>query len=573
MASQPARTKKILAILGVISAMALVLVLSFRLWIQPVVDQAVQLGLEQLQERGYLVDYEKLRFYPLRRRVVLQNVLVAIDTTRIRSGTCFTANLSKLEVKLEKYPLGENNRFLAIQRVYLKDPVVQLHSSGAFNQTDQPSEPLNYYSLIQPVLDSLSVESIRVENGLFKQLASQETSDTLEIKGISLLLEKLYLDSLQSSQNRGLPSIGAFTVSVDSLQQISQDSLYAFSIAKTQINVLDSTVILHDVQVQSNSEKFESKTYSDDQKSHWQTQISSIRITSIHPSHWFTSRQVVSGRISIDSAILKVRRNKGLRRSSRFQPLLASAMQSIPLQFKIDTITVWNSRIIYREKNTASVRAGAISFDNLYASLYNATNFPTSHEVFEANIRTDLMNRGRFNVSLQMPLNREDGYHRLTGKLGRMHLTEMNTFLEPVAFTSVQNGVANRLSFEIEADNHSAQGKVHFIYSGLKVSLLNQDAPQNPAIRELVGTWLANWFVVKTNNPTRRQPLRIGNIYYQRDPSRSIFSYWCHSLLSGLKESIGLSKPDETTASTQMLAKEEESRPGLIRRIFKKSQD
>ncbi|MEO0332808.1 MAG: hypothetical protein AAF223_14180, partial [Bacteroidota bacterium] len=172
----------------------------------------------------------------------------------------------------------------------------------------------------------------------------------------------------------------------------------------------------------------------------------------------------------------------------------------------------------------------------------------------------------------QVPLDRKDGYHRLIGKLDRMHLSKINKFLEPVAFASVQNGVANRLSFEIEADRYSAQGEVHFMYSGLKIALLNQEDPQNPAIRELLGTWLANWFVVKTDNPTRNQSLRVGHIHYERDPNRSVFSYWCYSLLSGLKESIGLSKPDEVTVSTQAL-NEEEDRPGLIRRIFKKPQD
>lgn len=180
------------------------------------------------------------------------------------------------------------------------------------------------------------------------------------------------------------------------------------------------------------------------------------------------------------------------------------------------------------------------------------------------------MNSGHFNLSVQVPLNRADGYHRVVGELDQMHLIRMNAFLEPVAFASVRSGILNKLSFEMTIDDYASEGKIHCIYNDLKISLLNPDDPQNPAVRELLGTWLVNWFVVKADNPTRNQPLRIGTIYLERDPSQSVFSYWSHSLLSGLKESVGLAKPSETTASAEVLSKEDEDQPGLLKRIFKK---
>ena len=247
-------------------------------------------------------------------------------------------------------------------------------------------------------------------------------------------------------------------------------------------------------------------------------------------------------------------------------------LQSVPLAFQVETIIVQASQIEYEERNGLSNRSGRISFDRLYASLYGATNIFSSQNTFEANIRAAFMNAGIFDLSLRVPLNSEQGYHQIRGEISQMHLDKLNPFLEPVAFASVKSGMLNKLTFEINADERISTGKAYFIYDDLKISLVNQEHPKNPAIREMLGTWVANWFVVKTDNPTRNQPLRVGQIYYERDPGRSVFSYWCYSLLSGLKASIGLSKPGEVTASTQAITKEEE-RPGLIKRIFKKSKN
>lgn len=117
-------------------------------------------------------------------------------------------------------------------------------------------------------------------------------------------------------------------------------------------------------------------------------------------------------------------------------------------------------------------------------------------------------------------------------------------------------------------NNRAATGEVRFIYNDLKVDLLNQDDPDNPALKEVLGTWLANWFVVKTDNPTRNQSLRMGNIYFDYEAKRSIVSYWCQGLLSGIKESVGLPTTEPPTASIETNETEAEEKPGLLKRIF-----
>ncbi len=571
MATQPPLLRKLLILLGGVSAIVLVIILSFRLWIQPLVDQAVQLGLSQLHEQGYQVNYQKLKFHPLRREIVLRGASVSVDTAQV-AGNYFTGELAELKIKLNQYPYWETDRFLAIQQIHLQNPVIRLHSSDTIYQTDESSKPLSYYALIQPFLDSLSIESIRIENGQLKQALSQKIRDTLVVSGINIALTDLYLDSLRSSTNQGLPTLASFNISLDSVRQMSKDSLYAFSVGAVEVDVLDKTIHIQDFQVQPTFNKDELITLFDQQHNQFAAKISSLKVTGIQLNQWVKSTQLRAQRISVDSAHLAIFKDKRLLQNRAVKPLLQTMLQSVPLAFQVDTIIVQASQIEYEERNGLSNRSGRISFDRLYASLYGATNIFSSQNTFEANIRAAFMNAGIFDLSLRVPLNSEQGYHQIRGELSQMHLDKLNPFLEPVAFASVKSGMLNKLTFEINADERISTGKAYFIYDDLKISLVNQEHPKNPAIREMLGTWVANWFVVKTDNPTRNQPLRVGQIYYERDPGRSVFSYWCYSLLSGLKASIGLSKPGEVTASTQAITKEEE-RPGLIKRIFKKSKN
>jgi hypothetical protein len=143
----------------------------------------------------------------------------------------------------------------------------------------------------------------------------------------------------------------------------------------------------------------------------------------------------------------------------------------------------------------------------------------------------------------------------------------MNGMLETTAFASVESGHAYAIKFDMNLNSTTSSGDVHFAYRDLKIKLLNKDDPDDPKFKEMVGSLVANLFVVKTDNPSNKsQPLRIGNIHFEHDPTKSVFFYWWRSLLSGLKESMGIS--NEAPAADKETSEEEKE--GFFKRLFKK---
>jgi hypothetical protein len=148
------------------------------------------------------------------------------------------------------------------------------------------------------------------------------------------------------------------------------------------------------------------------------------------------------------------------------------------------------------------------------------------------------MGEGSVNAVLRAPLTDGDGTFTLSGVLSPMSLMPLNKMLGPVAFIKIKSGANENLIFEFNANDSYAQGSMKFYYKNLKVSLLSKKGQDNIGMGNAIGSFFANTFIVRSNNPSIFL-LRNGDIYFERDAAKSIFNYWSKSILSGVISSIG----------------------------------
>jgi hypothetical protein len=108
--------------------------------------------------------------------------------------------------------------------------------------------------------------------------------------------------------------------------------------------------------------------------------------------------------------------------------------------------------------------------------------------------------------------------------------------LRNVAFVEVEDGLVESLSADLELTSSASSGQVQLLYRDLKISFLNKDNPDKKGLKQWAGDFIANTFVLKSNNLGDKP--RIGVITYPRDKEKSIFAYWWKSLLEGIKQII-----------------------------------
>jgi hypothetical protein len=75
-----------------------------------------------------------------------------------------------------------------------------------------------------------------------------------------------------------------------------------------------------------------------------------------------------------------------------------------------------------------------------------------------------------------------------------------------------------------------------FKYEDCKVDLLNKTKKKGG--NDLI-SFLANAFVIKSNNPANGD-LREAKMAYTRDKNKSMINFWWKTILSGLKDTIGI---------------------------------
>lgn len=567
----------LLVTLAFFGGILLVLFLTLKFWIEPVVEQAARLGLKQLDNSGYRISFKDLDLQPFRRQIVLHDVTIDIDSARrtqlLAEGSYVTGHLDKLEFHLHQYPYWESDRFLAVSSMALQQPDIQIHQSTQRPERDTLSLPTNAFELIRPYLDSLRIDAVTLREGqLARILYYDDYADTLKLPPVSWDIINIQLDSLAASTNAGFPSIKGWKAEVDTLHLVSKDSLYTYTIGRTEADLILGELVFSNIKIEPNYSKSEFAAHADDPKDRMEIAIALLKCEGLYLSDIWKEDGFRARTLTIDSPLVNIFKDKRFPPNKELKPLIGEMLRSVPLQFRIDTINVSSGRIVYEEQNPLSEVPGQVVFGNVFASVYGATNDTIEHATLQIDARAHLMDDGLLELAVQVPLNSADGRHSIKGRLGKMHLEELNTLLEPLVFASIRSGTGNLMDFEMDLDERAARGEVRFIYNDLKIDLLNHDHPDNPAVKEFLGTWLANWFVVKSDNPTRNQSLRIGSVHLERDPHRSIINYWCQGLLSGIKESIGMPAPKEPTASVD-LPSDEPQKPGLLKRIFSRNRE
>lgn len=93
------------------------------------------------------------------------------------------------------------------------------------------------------------------------------------------------------------------------------------------------------------------------------------------------------------------------------------------------------------------------------------------------------------------------------------------------------------LEFDMNLSEDRSTGELILQYENLKTSLLDEES-SGESFGNKAKSLLANTFKIKSEN--KGEDLRVSKIDFEQVRDKSVFNYWWKSLLSGLKESIGL---------------------------------
>lgn len=152
------------------------------------------------------------------------------------------------------------------------------------------------------------------------------------------------------------------------------------------------------------------------------------------------------------------------------------------------------------------------------------------------------MDQAYLETTMVYDMQSADEQFHVSGQLSPFQLDLLNPVVENTAGISVRSGQLNRFDFEFDANQLSSSGKLRFAYDDLRISILehkNGDIKKNK-----LASFLANSLVLKSKHP-RTRILLPSEIYFKRDPQKSVINYWWKSVFSGAKNTFGIKEKEE----------------------------
>jgi hypothetical protein len=554
-----------IAVVGGILSLLLLIQLLLYFFLEPLIGIGLKRSISYFTDGLYQLDYEKVNVQLFRQSITIEGVVLSYDTARVHHSAQlqqqkhYSATVDHLDLKFKEFDYFLSGRYLAIDVVDLNAPAVFVHRYPALRQPDttQSAARLKFdtFKLISPYFDSVAISLISVKHATLGLVRHRETGppDRNTVRELGMRVANAMIDSAAAEVSYGWPTVDQARLWMRD-QTFSPDSLYDYRVDSLGVDLLRKEILVRHVAVIPRWGRYEMGQQLNKLTTWMEWKVDRVHARGIDFPLLTDSLVVHTRSVSVDQMDLTLFRDLRLPHGEpQVRPLLSGLLKSVATPFGIDTLTIANSSIRYEERRESAEQAGHITFADLYASLYNVTNHtPDSTLVLEADVRTQLMDEGKAELHFEFPLTAAHQEHRIRGKMHRMPLAALNPAVEPLAFASVKSGVANHLDFDMQLDDQSATGEVRFQYEDLKVSLLESDDTDD---KKGVKSWLANWLVVKNDNPMGSKPLRPGPVYVQRDSTRSMVRYWWLALRSGLMVSVGINSAPDDKEPTSAQAK------------------
>ena len=353
-----------------------------------------------------------------------------------------------------------------------------------------------------------------------------------------------------------------FRITVDSLslQQTVDSTIYHFADLSTGLNMLDiqtadsvfhltidsfnvsykrKTIKLNNISFKPNISDAEIQRKFTYQTSQFSGTIGSINMAGVNFDSLMYKGQIFIDEIVLDkvSASIFKDQRKPINKN-RFPEYPGQQIKAIPTRLLIKHVKATNVNLVNRELKPD----GSFGKANINRATVNVKNITTLPSDKPLTIDADayIENKARANVSFSFDY--DAPHFSVDGKLKRFNLPDLNPLLTSYTPATIEKGIVDEITFSIDAYRTNASGSMKFLYHDLKVDL----ALQNKAKwTNSVLAFAANTYLDASNPGSSNLPPRIVQFHIERDMNKGFVNILIKSVLSGLKETMIMSKENK----------------------------
>jgi hypothetical protein len=322
-----------------------------------------------------------------------------------------------------------------------------------------------------------------------------------------------------------------------------------FGAEQAVLSSLDSSFIAKNVKMTSTVEPHQYAKRKGFQTMVPEAEIKELRIEGLSYLNIALKQFAEARKISLDSTELRLYKDHRFNLIGQKERVLPNTfLNTIEKKIQIDSIQVSNLNVNIEER-TLQGKPARMRFEQINALITNITNddehiaeFPKMFFDAEGLIG----GKARCRLDGFFELNHPNDAFQVRGTIDQMPLTVMNDFVDPISEVNFKSGQLEELEFKILADKYYARGKVKMNIDDVSIQIgaKKPSGSDRERIMRKIAISAGNVALQvhqKLTDPTKRK----GNISYERDPNKSVFSYVFRSTLSGMLSAMGIKNKED----------------------------
>jgi len=454
------------------------------------------------------------------------------------NGLNLQAVIPQVSLKLSNLDRWKEGDALAVDEFSIVQPAITV-SWDSLNENPKPTVSSSSESKFP--LSALLIDKFQLADAAFK---TNNASDQprLKLNGLNLNYNNFRWNSKQSLDPGELLAEGDWSVGLKKMQAAFSSPTMLAGLYGLQVASGESPITWDSLQFAPQAGPEEFSNYITHQKSWLSIATGSGRVRGID---W---QEAANASFRIDNVHIaepsvRVYRDQRLPfPENHYPPLLHEALLNFTKPLHIDTLELNNGAVYAEVRPKAYSETGKLNFSNLEAILTNVTNVKEkiqADKIMRLDAFAQIQQAGLMKVHVDFDLEKPNYPFFTNVNIGPMDLRRLNTMVEPVAAVRIKSGKMRELDFQVMADDDFAYGNMDFMYRKLHLSIVGKKHKKHPGVGLAIESFLANNLILRKNNDYPF-PHRQGQVFIERDKTRSIFNYWGKIAISGILTSAGV---------------------------------
>jgi hypothetical protein len=551
-------------LVGFVSAILVLALLVNSYW-SPIFAKKVKSVVLTASDSLYNVDFSKAELHVLRGKIIIYNISLKPDTAvynRRKKQHLAPNNLVALHVKrlvidhFHPFDLYFDHK-VEIGDIILNEPDVVVSYQLNHKTDTVVKDNRTVWQKMSKTLRSIHIGGIFLNDIRFKYSDySGHNVAISELKEMSVSANDLLIDSATQKDKSRLLFCKDIVAELNNYKGQTHSGLYTYTVKHLKLSTHTSQLNMEGITLEATDKaNFFSKT----KKDRFTLNLDSLQLNNFDYLSYHKYRKVSASMLIFKHGSFSLFNNPNKSNKTKVDKINsfpAEVLSKLSTDLKLDTVLVKHVDINYSEYNKKSYQTGTIKFDNTNGRLLNITNNKAAlakNSICTVRVSSRFMNSANLNVSFTFNLSDKNMAYSYKGDLGPMNLAAINPAVIPFAMVKITSGTIKQLSFDIHADSHTNKGKVSLLYNNLKVKLLKPDTNYNGLSGKFIESMYANLFIIKHDNPDKDgEAPRTFNVIYLRPINSPFFKTIWHTLLSGIKPSIGLDEKTEQATQAKM---------------------